>query len=107
MTDSSSLPEYLDFAMDAGWRAGQLTLAHFQTGVAVDWKADQSPVTVADRGAEKLLRELIGRQFPEHAILGEEDYRSFRIGLFGLDKLHNVDRTVDFLAQALDRIGAT
>jgi len=36
-----------------------------------------------------------------------EDYRSFRIGLFGLDKLHNVDRTVDFLAQALDRIGAT
>jgi len=34
------------------------------------------------------------------------DYRSFRIGLFGLDKLHHVDRTVDFLAQALDRIGA-
>jgi aspartate aminotransferase-like enzyme len=34
------------------------------------------------------------------------DYRSFRIGLFGLDKLHHVDRTVDYLAQALDRIGA-
>ena len=34
------------------------------------------------------------------------DYRSFRVGLFVLDKLHNVDRTVDFLAQALDRIGA-
>ena len=34
------------------------------------------------------------------------DYRSFRIGLFGLDKLHQVDRTVDYLAQALDRIGA-
>jgi aspartate aminotransferase-like enzyme len=35
-----------------------------------------------------------------------EGYRSFRIGLFGLDKLHHVDRTVDFLAQALDRIDA-
>jgi len=32
------------------------------------------------------------------------DYRSFRIGLFGLDKLHHVDRTVGFLAEALDRI---
>jgi aspartate aminotransferase-like enzyme len=34
------------------------------------------------------------------------DYRSFRIGLFGLDKLHHVDRTVAHLAQALDRIEA-
>jgi len=32
------------------------------------------------------------------------DYRSFRIGLFGLDKLHNVDRTVATLARALDEI---
>jgi aspartate aminotransferase-like enzyme len=31
-----------------------------------------------------------------------DDYRSFRIGLFGLDKLHNIDRTVGFLADALD-----
>ena len=34
-----------------------------------------------------------------------DDYRSFRIGLFGLDKLHNIDRTVGFLAEALDRLG--
>jgi aspartate aminotransferase-like enzyme len=34
------------------------------------------------------------------------DYRSFRIGLFGLDKLHHVDRTVGFLAEALDRINS-
>ena len=32
------------------------------------------------------------------------DYRSFRIGLFGLDKLCNVERTVDRLERALDRI---
>ena len=30
-----------------------------------------------------------------------EDYQTFRLGLFGLDKLHNVDRTVDHLAKAL------
>jgi aspartate aminotransferase-like enzyme len=33
------------------------------------------------------------------------DYRSFRIGLFGLDKLHGIDRTVGHLAAALERIG--
>jgi len=32
------------------------------------------------------------------------DFQTFRIGLFGLEKLHNVDRSVDFLARALDRI---
>jgi aspartate aminotransferase-like enzyme len=32
------------------------------------------------------------------------DFRSFRIGLFGLDKLQNVDRTVRHLEQALDRV---
>ncbi len=33
-----------------------------------------------------------------------DDFRSFRLGLFGLDKLHHVDRTVDALAEALDQI---
>ncbi len=33
------------------------------------------------------------------------DFMTFRIGLFGLDKLHNVDRTVDFLGTALAEIG--
>ncbi|MDR3221844.1 MAG: aminotransferase class V-fold PLP-dependent enzyme [Candidatus Accumulibacter sp.] len=33
------------------------------------------------------------------------DFRSFRLGLFGLDKLHNPDRTVAHLAKALDALG--
>ncbi len=33
------------------------------------------------------------------------DFRSFRIGLFGLDKLYDVERTVRTLAAALDRLG--
>jgi histidinol-phosphatase len=67
-----TIGDYLDFAVDAAWQAGRLTLAHFQTALAVDWKEDRSPVTVADRGAEKLLRGLISERFPHHAILGEE-----------------------------------
>ncbi len=33
------------------------------------------------------------------------DFKTFRIGLFGLDKWHNVDRTVSHLAHALDQLG--
>jgi len=35
------------------------------------------------------------------------DFKTFRIGLFGLDKWHNVDRTVGHLAHALDQLGLT
>ena len=33
-----------------------------------------------------------------------EDYRSFRIGLFGLDKLQNIDRTIETVEKALDQV---
>lgn len=69
---SSSIQQYLDFAMEAAWNAGQLTLRYFQTGVQVDRKEDDSPVTAADRGSEELLRRAIESRFPGHAILGEE-----------------------------------
>jgi alanine-glyoxylate transaminase / serine-glyoxylate transaminase / serine-pyruvate transaminase len=32
------------------------------------------------------------------------DFRTFRVGLFGLEKWHNVDRTVSHLAAALDKV---
>jgi aspartate aminotransferase-like enzyme len=32
------------------------------------------------------------------------DFKTFRLGLFGLDKLHDVERTVAYLAEALDRV---
>lgn len=62
----------LDFALDAVWQAGRITLGHFQTKLSAERKADNTPVTIADRQAEQKLRELIGRYWPDHAILGEE-----------------------------------
>lgn len=58
--------------METAWQAGQLTLGLFQTGLRPDWKEDQSPVTVADRQAEELIRGRIEKQFPGQPILGEE-----------------------------------
>lgn len=66
------LRNLLEFAVEVAWRAGRVTLAHFQTGIAAETKADASPVTVADREAEHLARELIEARFPRDGILGEE-----------------------------------
>jgi histidinol phosphatase-like enzyme (inositol monophosphatase family) len=41
-------------------------------GLAVENKADDTPVTAADRGAEELMRAMIKKRFPEHGIIGEE-----------------------------------
>jgi histidinol phosphatase-like enzyme (inositol monophosphatase family) len=67
-----SLKDLLDVAIDAAYIAGRRTLAHFNTGVAVETKADDTPVTIADREAEQVIRARIGKSFPDHAILGEE-----------------------------------
>lgn len=63
----------LAFALEAAVEAGKLTLAWFQGTAGFELKADDSPVTAADRAAERRLREHIGRQFPSESILGEEE----------------------------------
>jgi histidinol-phosphatase len=69
---AASLRTLLDFAVEAAWQAGKITLEYFQAGAAVEQKADASPVTLADRRAEEKLRQCIQRAFPSHGILGEE-----------------------------------
>lgn len=72
MSAAPELRSLLEFAIDAAWQAGRITLAHFQTGLAAERKADNSPVTLADRQTEQKLRELIARYWPDHALIGEE-----------------------------------
>jgi histidinol phosphatase-like enzyme (inositol monophosphatase family) len=67
-----SLQELLEVAMEAAVLAGRRTLAYFNTPIAVETKADRTPVTCADREAEQLIRERILRSYPRHSILGEE-----------------------------------
>jgi histidinol-phosphatase len=67
------LADLLDVAREAAWAGGRRTLAYFNAGVAVELKADLTPVTVADREAEATMRKIIARSFPDHAILGEEE----------------------------------
>ena len=59
-----NLQPYLDFALEATWQAGRITLGYFQTGVTVERKSDNTPVTAADRAAEKRLRSADRRALP-------------------------------------------
>jgi histidinol phosphatase-like enzyme (inositol monophosphatase family) len=63
----------LSFAVDAAYRGGKSTLAWFKAGAEVLLKADESPVTIADKNAERIIRELIAHTYPGDAILGEEE----------------------------------
>lgn len=71
------LASRLELALSAGKEAGRLTLKYFQQdNYSVERKADESPVTIADRGAEELLRSRIAAAFPADGIIGEEFGRS-------------------------------
>jgi histidinol-phosphatase len=71
--DAEDLTARLHLGLAAAREAGRLTLEYFQRdGLAVEWKPDDSPVTIADRQAEQLLRERISATFPDDSILGEE-----------------------------------
>ena len=52
--------------------AGALALDYQRRGVTAEAKADESPVTAADRACEKLIVDLIAREFPDDGVLGEE-----------------------------------
>jgi histidinol-phosphatase len=51
---------------------GSAALRHYRKDLAVERKDDGSPVTIADREAERTAREWIARRFPADGILGEE-----------------------------------
>lgn len=68
----SSTTAFVDLANTLADTARPEIMGRFRTGIAVDAKSDASPVTEADRSAERVMRALINETFPDHGILGEE-----------------------------------
>ena len=62
----------LSTALEAAQSAREVILSYYNGIFDVEIKADQTPVTVADRAAERTIREIIGKAFPDHGIFGEE-----------------------------------
>ena len=50
-----------ELAIDAARQAGDLAHTYFDGAFEVEWKADQSPVTIADRRAEELVRAIAAK----------------------------------------------
>ena len=66
------MQEFVDFSRQLAQASGDIIRRYFRQGVAVESKADDSPVTIADRRAEEAMREMIMKEYPEHGIIGEE-----------------------------------
>jgi myo-inositol-1(or 4)-monophosphatase len=76
--------EYLDIALEAAAEAGELLLregSSYRAG-GVEFKSAKDLVTASDRRAEELIVSIIRRNFPKHAILGEETGASGTNGEF-------------------------
>lgn len=71
---ADAVPEaYVALAGRLADAAGEKIRPYFRTRVAFDAKADSTPVTAADRAAERAMRELIAREAPGHGVIGEEE----------------------------------
>ena len=72
MTDVN-IQELHDFAREVARTGGRTTLDWFsRSDLAIETKSDDSPVTIADRTTETVIREAVTRRFPDHAVVGEE-----------------------------------
>lgn len=92
------LNQYLDFVTDLAYRAGRITLGYYQTGLRPDFKADDTPVTAADRATEQFIRGEIEARYPDHAIVGEE---------FGESASRSAANSVDDFRWVIDPIDGT
>ena len=72
------VPAAASIAREAGARLREF----YSQGVETEYKGDVDLVTVADRTAEKLIRERLSETFPEHGIFGEEGTRERLDGEF-------------------------
>ncbi|MCC9620951.1 histidinol-phosphatase [Thalassospira sp. MA62] len=70
-----NLDRFLDIAHKLADAARPVVRKYYRTPVAVDVKADDSPVTIADREVERTMRDILNVELPDHGILGEEHGR--------------------------------
>ncbi len=73
MTETLELRPLLDFAVRMAREAGRITQRCFKGSLKPERKSDNSLVTIADREAERHIRESIAQTFPDDSILGEEE----------------------------------
>lgn len=90
------MPPEIQFARRLAAAAGENARQIRARGIAAEAKADASPVTIADRDNERMMREAIEAEYPHDGILGEEG--SSKTGTSGRRWiLDPIDGTRDFV----------
>lgn len=87
---------FLEKALEAATAASVPIMARFHGSFEVEIKADQTPVTVADREAEQEIRQVLSSAFPDHGICGEE-YGADQEGADYLWLVDPIDGTKSFV----------
>jgi histidinol-phosphatase len=75
MLTTGFLDGALDVARAAAAAAAEVIARHYRGRFRVETKADQTPVTVADREAEAAIKRVLRAAYPDHAFFGEEEGR--------------------------------
>lgn len=74
MSHKTTMSPELTKAMQLAKQSGEILKKYHGTSFKVDYKRDNfDPVTIADRESDDLLREGIGKEFPNDEILSEEN----------------------------------
>lgn len=64
--------EYKEFALDLAHQAGVIMKEYFSSGIEKEWKANNTPVTEADKKINQLVIDAIRKVFPTHGVIAEE-----------------------------------
>lgn len=70
--DKSELNNFKSFSRLLAYQSGEIIKRYFRKDISIESKPDLSPVTIADKKSEEVMREIIMKEFPGHGILGEE-----------------------------------
>ena len=68
----SEIANLLEIAERAAKAAERVILSNFESDLSVEWKPDNTPVTIADKGAEEALRKVFSAETPDFGVIGEE-----------------------------------
>lgn len=99
---TKALDDFTAFGEELARASGELIMGHYRSlltggGPEIERKADATPVTVADQGAEALMRGMIESRFPEHKVMGEEGGASGKLDATLQWVLDPIDGTKPFI----------
>jgi len=91
------MESFLQVAIEAAKASSEVIRAYYRGDFSVEIKADQTPVTVADREAEQIIRGMLLDAFPDHGFYGEESGSTGKNAEF-LWLVDPIDGTKSFVA---------